>query len=623
MAEDLFGGVLGEENEKPDIEAPGALPGAEAFAAAVAARLSSSDPDVARDTSTFLKKQAQLLEIQADHLKDEHALRLTQLRHQSHLLRGQRLGQAIRITFQIAIALIAIIVAIGIGVMIHDAFNSRNVVVEPFDTPPVLAAGGVTGKVVASGLLDELTRLQNATRSSRQKRDLSNAWANEVTLSVPETGLSLGEISHVLTARFGHDVIIDGDLTETSAGALTLTIRGSHVTPKSFSGTSTELSMLLNEAAEYVYAQSEPAQWSTYLVNTGRFAEAIAFCKWTYASADPADRVELLANWGSALGSSGGSLREVLALDREAIKLDPDNWGGYNNIAADLASLGDEEGAWRSGQALRAQAGGRPGRAPESAWATQDLLTWNLSALLEYRRADAESHGGGGTFLSSSGSILAFLEARLHDPASAELSLQTIPSDPKDVLGSATIHFVRALLATEAGDVARAAAEMEAFAVAYTNPAVAFDRAGTTCWIAPAEEAAGHPEKADAALKLAGTYVDCYRFRGDILDGRRDWAAAQEAYADAVALAPDLPAGYYSWGVALAKHGDLSGAEAKLKDSNQRGPHWADPLKAWGDVLVKQGNTREALAKYDEALKYAPNWKQLKESREVAAKQKS
>jgi predicted negative regulator of RcsB-dependent stress response len=40
----------------------------------------------------------------------------------------------------------------------------------------------------------------------------------------------------------------------------------------------------------------------------------------------------------------------------------------------------------------------------------------------------------------------------------------------------------------------------------------------------------------------------------------------------------------------------------------------------WGDVLVKQGNTKDALAKYDEALKYAPNWKQLKESRDAAAK---
>ncbi len=37
----------------------------------------------------------------------------------------------------------------------------------------------------------------------------------------------------------------------------------------------------------------------------------------------------------------------------------------------------------------------------------------------------------------------------------------------------------------------------------------------------------------------------------------------------------------------------------KLKDANQRGPHWADPLKAWGDVLAKQGKTKEALVKYD------------------------
>jgi tetratricopeptide (TPR) repeat protein len=75
--------------------------------------------------------------------------------------------------------------------------------------------------------------------------------------------------------------------------------------------------------------------------------------------------------------------------------------------------------------------------------------------------------------------------------------------------------------------------------------------------------------------------------------------------------------------VALARHGDLVGAEVKLIDANKRGPHWADPLKAWGDVLVKQGNIKGALAKYDEALRYAPNWKQLKEAREALAKQKS
>jgi tetratricopeptide (TPR) repeat protein len=123
-------------------------------------------------------------------------------------------------------------------------------------------------------------------------------------------------------------------------------------------------------------------------------------------------------------------------------------------------------------------------------------------------------------------------------------------------------------------------------------------------------------------LKTGRTFVDCYRFRADILDGR-GLVGAQKAYADAVALAPDLPAAYYSWGVALAKHGDLVGAAAKFKDANQKGPHWADPLKAWGEVLVKQGKTKEALMTFDEALKYAPNWKQLKEARDAVAKQKT
>jgi hypothetical protein len=47
--------------------------------------------------------------------------------------------------------------------------------------------------------------------------------------------------------------------------------------------------------------------------------------------------------------------------------------------------------------------------------------------------------------------------------------------------------------------------------------------------------------------------------------------------------------------------------EAKLEEANQRGPHWADPLKAWGDILTRQRHMKEALAKFADALKYAPN----------------
>jgi hypothetical protein len=92
------------------------------------------------------------------------------------------------------------------------------------------------------------------------------------------------------------------------------------------------------------------------------------------------------------------------------------------------------------------------------------------------------------------------------------------------------------------------------------------------------------------ALTVRGDGVQAKTFTAPASDldslGRGDWVGAQKAYADAVALAPDLPAGYYSRGVALLQRGNLDGAISKLTDAHLKGPHWADPLKAWGDVLA-------------------------------------
>jgi tetratricopeptide (TPR) repeat protein len=440
---------------------------------------------------------------------------------------------------------------------------------------------------------------------------------------VPETGVSIGEISRLLKERFGNDVHIDGDLVETPTGGLALTVRGNGVPARTFSSSATELEKLTVEAAEYVYSKSQPARWAAFLTNSGRNEEAIAFCRTAIPSVDAPIRAELLNDWANALENTGGSAREALALYREAARLDPGLWRSYANIMNTFMLLGEEEEAWHAGQDMRKAAGGRPGRAPEQNYQNWDELTWNLGPWLTSIVADAEANAGLGTQLATAGSLIADIEARLHDRAAANLALQTTKDDPRDPAIAAMAHFVRGRLASEADDSERAVAEMEAFGAAYADPVVSANFPGYNCWIAPAEEAAGHPDKADAVLKAGGTFVDCYRFRADILDGRGDWVGAQRAYADALALAPDLPAAYYSWGVALARHGDLAGAIGKLKDANQHGPHWADPLKVWGDVLVKQGHTKEALAKYDEALKYAPNWKQLKDAREAVARQKS
>jgi tetratricopeptide (TPR) repeat protein len=622
MAEGLLGGILGEEDEKPDVEAPDPLVGAEAFASAVAAKLAGNDPEVARKTVEFLSKQSQLLDTQNAHLKEEHAARLHFLQGQAREVDIRRFGLRLRVGFQLFLVLVATGIGAAAVLMVRDAVTSREVVVEPFRMPSTLAAHGFDGAIVAGGLLDELGRLQDVTRSTSAALGLSGAWSGNIKLDVPDTGISLGEISRLLRDRFGHDVRIDGDLVGTPAGGLSLTVRGNGVPPKTFEGSAADLRRLTVAAAEYVYSKSQPARWASYLNTHGRYEESIAFCKSAVGSAEPAERATLLTRWAVAVENSGGSVREALGLERAAAKLQPDNWIAHNNIQNDLILLADEEGAWKAGDEMRQVAGGRPGRAPEPFYQNWDYLTWNLKPWLESTVADAEANAGAGSGFISAGPNIADIELRLHDPEAADLALKTAKEDPDDLPGNALNHHVRGRMALESGDFATAVVELEAYGVAFANPAVSSQNPGYQCWIAPAEEAAGHPDRADALLKSAGTFVDCYRFRADILDGRGNWPGAQKAYAEAVALAPDLPAAYYSWGVALARHGDLAGAEARLNDANKRGPHWADPLKAWGDILLKQGNRREALAKYDEALKYAPNWKQLKEAREATPKQK-
>jgi tetratricopeptide (TPR) repeat protein len=619
VAEGLLGGLLGGEEEKAEADAAAARASAEAFAAAVAADQAKQDPGVARATERFLDRQASLLKAQEDELNEQRPLRLTHLHSQSQEGKLRRFGQRIRNGMQVATALLFAVIGVGLGVMVYDAFSARSVVVETFDTPPALAARGLSGRVVAGGLLDELTRLQAATRSSAAKRNLSNAWTGDIKVEVPETGLSLGDIDRMLKARFGHDLHIGGDLVQTDTGGLALTVRGDNLLPKVFSGGAGDLDKLTAQAAEYIYGQYQPGLFAAYLGNAGRNADAVAFAKAAYATTSAEDRPYLLNQWANALLNIGAPPQAALPLYREALKQKPDYWGAYNNVMNSQWLLGDEEGAWRTGEAMRRAAGGRPGRAPEADYQNPDVLAWNLQAWRAEALADAATDQGVGTNVTAAGPIIADVGVRLHDATDAEFQLQTAQADAKDPTITAVTHFIHGRLATEAGDGARAAAEMEAFAAAYADPIVSSNYAGYLCWVAPAEELAGHPDKADAALKAGGHYVDCYRFRGDTLDHRGDWAGAQKTYAAAVAIAPDLPAGYYSWGLALARHGDFAGAIAKLTAAGQRGPHWADPLKAWGDVLARQGRWKEALAKYDAALKFAPAWAELRQARNSAA----
>jgi hypothetical protein len=351
MAEGLLRGVLGGEEEETTASAKA---GTEAFAAAVATNIANHSPEVAAKTAAFFEAQTELVKAQRKSVEAEHE-------YFELAWRPRLLGVRLRIAFQIFIALAATVIGVGVAIMIHDAVTSRRVIVDPFDIAPNAAAQIPSGKIIAAGLLDELSRLQDATRSQIARRDLSNAWASQVKLEVPETGISWGELSRLLRDRFGDDVHIDGDLIATPTGGLAFTVRGNGVPPKTFSGPATDLEKLTVQAAEYVYSKSQPARWAYYLQTAGRSEEALVFCRAAVGSASKDDRPYLLNVWANSIGNTGGSTRESLALYRAAVKLEPHFWIGYNNVINSLWLLGYEEGAWRAGEDMRKVAGGRPG----------------------------------------------------------------------------------------------------------------------------------------------------------------------------------------------------------------------------------------------------------------------
>ncbi len=223
MAEGVLGFFGGGEEDGPERKpAQEALTGSEAFAASLAAGHAGDDPHVAAAASEFLREQARLLREQTRVLAAEAPLRLHHLRCESREGRIRRTGQLIRLAMQALVALVTGAAALVLLTLLRDALVSHAVVVDAFQAPPALAARGLTGEVVASGVLDALQRLQAATRATAAGLKTTSAWTSDVRIELPETGISIGEVDRLLRRRFGHDLHIGGDLVQAADGALGL-----------------------------------------------------------------------------------------------------------------------------------------------------------------------------------------------------------------------------------------------------------------------------------------------------------------------------------------------------------------------------------------------------------------
>jgi tetratricopeptide (TPR) repeat protein len=642
MPEGLLGGILGEEEEKAEVEAPDALAGAEAFASAVAAKLSGSDSEVARRTSEFLVDQSHLLKIQAAHLKEEHALRLTHLRYQAELMHGQRFRQALRAAFQVFFALIATVVGIGALIMFRDAIDDHGLVVEAFSVPSDLTKDGLTGEVAATRFLDKLQAMQTATTSDRPADSYQYNWGSDIKVEIPETGLDLRAVGKFFRDRFGHPNRISGEVIRTPTG-IAVTARFDNVPPVTFMGPESDFDELAGKAAEAVYRTTQPYRFAQFLSGQNRNAEALSVIADLATNGPKSERGWAYVEWGMldwvANGDLGSARRHclrglaysgALTTSAQICLVGEEVWSGHDEKALEYSRP----------LAINAQ-NHAPGTTDEFfesnkivsvAW-LETLVGDNQRAARDWKLSEAAPDFLGTEKLAPALEATAYAANHDLDAARTIVGALEPNDDPSFLQWDATTAFYALptyWISAESGDWPAALADARASDAwlethSPTNKLLAHLR---SVWIQPLKALAmAHVGDVDGAEALVSTTPpDCYlcdRVRGNISAIKRDWPAAERWYSEAARQAPSLPFAYSEWGEMLLAKGDIGDAIAKFDAAHEKTPHFADALKGWGDALAQQGKSEAALAMFDEALKYAPHWKQLKAAREATAKLKT
>lgn len=557
-----------------------------------------------------LKKQEAMLDLQYEHLRDD-GLRL----------RVRRWRETLQFGLQVFLAVAATVVGLVLAVMLSDAVTAHSVVVDAFKAPPALASRGVSGEVVAEGVLDALRTMQDATRTTVKGPDTHGAWASDIKIEVPETGVSLGEIDRVLHQRFGHDVHITGELVQTETGGLALTVRGDAIPAATFAGAAGELGNLTKQAAEYLYGRSQPTQFATYLTTQGRNADAIAFLKDAFPRATKdVDRTKLANAWGNAYASLN---QNALSADKYRLSMTfakpqtSDWWRAWGNLIGAKAPL-DEETAWREGHAMLQAAAAAPQQPDVRYLVNAAYVTWDFPLVLESNLADAKFNSGAGASTNPDGATIADAYGWLHDYASAMRYMAL--SDPADPITKLEPLMLEAEAALDRGDAATAASAMDVFYKAWlADPNAQYTFTSGPCIAGLAFGLSGRLQDAETAFKGVPNQSLCYAAHGDVLVQAGDVAGAQHVWAEGLKSTPDLPAVPFHRGLFELRQGDLKDAEADFALAAYKAPHWAEPLKGLGDVRMAQRRWRDALAKYDAALKYAPAWAALRQARAAAA----
>ncbi len=571
-----------------------------------------------RKADAFLDEQMILTRLQVKELSEEAVLR-----HWS--LRVRHVSDVLKLGFELAVAFLVVVFAVGVGAVIWQATHASGLVIESFDVPASMADKGLTGQVVADKILDRLTTMQNSTDSSRGASSFANDWTNAIKVQIPETGVSLGDAVRFLDNWLGHEMHLSGELYETPSG-IALTVRTDNEPGQTFEGKPGELNSVIEHAAEAVYARAQPYRYGVYLVGQGRFAESFAALR-KLAGEGPRNETAW-ADVGLTMSAGiKGDDAAARAFHADGVKANPDLANLYDSMGPLEVQEGHDEVVLRNTRrSLVLLNGGGAGEWDPSTIpaAVRSDEAIEASLLGDYRTALADN-----VFTPGSGGqgFLIFISARyaaqLHDGALARDYLSQL-----DKMGTKADTNRRGSEATIATLISLRAADWRA-TIAHANDAVSLARkfeAETNGWInaelrlrtsvapylAYAHAMRGEYDAADRIFETLPIDCDiCLRYRGKAEAARKNWSGAAHWFALVAARSPSIPFADTDWGEMLLQKGDYDGAIAKFEEANRKGPHFADPLEMWGEALMQQNRSDLALAKFEEADKYAPNWGRL------------
>ena len=598
--------------ETPEETASGLpiMPAAGHLALAMGLQGAAGNPDLAQRTGDLLAKQSAMLDVQ---MEDLHEQRLLQISH----LRLRRWGEWLSLILRGLSVAGGIAVAFALAVVIWQARNASGIIIAPFSVPPELAATGLTGDVVANRLLDRLAELQDQTDSARAPETFRNAGEDEIRVEIPETGVSLGELLKLLHGWLGHETHISGDVVRLGT-SLTVTSRVGETAGRSFTGDPTKLDDLIKQAAETVYAKTQPYRYGVYLSRNGRNAEALEVMKALALKGPESERAWGYIGWAFVEPDRNVGIRIL----RRGLEINPKLAAGWAGLAEYEAFLGHDEAALRA--ILKADYllndSGQGGGVSESARAQVRLQNAALQAetLGDFGRAadiwgEVATGGGYNSLNVEAGAQQAINLANNHD-----LSLLREFGRWEAVAPTLNGPFLEAKAAIVE---ARVTGEWTTLVAELDNLETGARGRGLVEYSQVIWATRIHPWKAvalamtnnpEAARVLASTTpIDCYpclRARGIIESVSGNHDLARQWLQKAIVSAPSLPFAYEELATEFLVSGDNRRALELGKKSKTLAPGWAGAVMTLANINAATGDCEAARAAFRNARHLAPKW---------------